>query len=189
MPQFYAKWRDGFEVIWRNLTWSEYKQFQFRFDNSPFIEPVSLALEIYKLVLIEGPDPAFVPAGIPAYILKHQMLSNPFSGRFEDIAPALELSRRAISGNYLEAAKALIASTLHYKVEEIEQWDPNRFFLRLAQAEVALGRTFDPVDPNKKKRGQAAKDDPEVQKILKKELTPSQKIALNRTQRERVGGA
>ena len=187
MSQFYAKWQDGFEVVWRNLSWSEYKQFQSRFDNSPFIEPIGIALDIYKLVLIEGPDPAFVPAGIPAYICKHQMLNNPFSGRYEDVATALELSRRAVTGDYLQSAKALIASALHYRLEEIDQWDPNKFFIRLAQTEIALGRPFDPVNPKKKRRGQAAKDDPEVQQILKKKLTPAQELAIERTRMDRAG--
>lgn len=187
MSQFYAKWRDGFEVVWRNLTWSEYKKFAPRYENSPFAEPIDVALDIYKQVLIEGPDPAFVPAGIPAYICKQQMINNPFSGRYEDVANAVELSRRAVVGDYLQSAKALIANALHYKLEEIDQWDPNKFFLRLAQAEIALGRTFDPVKP-KRHRGQAPIDDPEVQKILKKKLTPSQALALERTARERAGG-
>lgn len=191
MAQFYAQWQDGFEAIWRNLTWAEYKQYKDKFENSQFLEPMNLALEVYRLVLVEGPDPATVPAGIPAYVLKHQMLNNPFSGRYDDVANALVLSRKAVTGSYLESAKGMIAHALHYKPEEIDQWGPDKFFLRLAQAEIALGRTFDPVDPNakKKKRGQAAKDDPEVQQILKKELTPAQKIALERTKRDRAGGA
>jgi len=127
--------------------------------------------------LIDGPDPKFVPAGIPGYICKQQLLNNPFSGRYEDIAPAVELSRKVVSTNYLLSAKALIAATLNYKPEEIDNWDPNTFFLRLAQTEIACGRTFDPVNPRILKD---SKGNP-VPPSIKNPLTPAQQKALDRT--------
>lgn len=177
MSQYYAKWKSGFSVIWRNLTWNEYRKFKSVYDRSPFQEPMDVALEIYKTVLVDGPDPIGVPAGIPGYICKQQMLNNPFSGRYEDIASAIELSRRAVTGNYLLSAKALIAATLHYKPEELDNWDPNTFFLRLAQTEVACGRTFDPIDPLALKD---SKGNP-VPPSIKNPLSPTQLKALERT--------
>lgn len=185
MSQYVAQWRDGFQVVWRNLTWKEYREFKSRFENSPFAEPMDVALDIYQAVYIKGPDPKFVPAGIPGFICKQQMVNNPFSGRYEDIAPAVEMSRRVVTGDYMLSAKALIAASLNYKPEEIDNWDPNIFFIRLAQAEVATGRTFDPVDPkvSKDTKGNSA-----TQKLQKKPLSQSQQLALDRTKQERGRG-
>ncbi len=174
MSQYVATWRSGFQVIWRNLTWIEYRQFKQRYEQSPFEEPMDIALDIYSLVYLKGPDPKFAPAGIPSFICKQQMVNNPFSGLYTDIAPAVEMSRRLVTGDYLLSAKAIIAATLNYKPEEIDNWEPNIFFLRLAQAEVANGRTFDPVDPR------AIKDPNNIPK-RKKNLSPSQQKAFDRT--------
>lgn len=176
MSQYYAKWQDGHTVIWRNLTWKEYNKFRSKYEQSRFQEPLDVAMEIYSTVLIDGPDVKFVPAGIPCYVCKHQMLNNPFSGRYEDIAPAIDLSRRMVKENYLLSAKSLIASTLNYKIEEIDNWDPNTFFLRLAQTEIAHGRTFDPVNPKTLKD---SKGNPVPS--IKPSLSPTQKKAVERT--------
>lgn len=177
MSHYVARWRDGFEVVWRNLTWGEYRGFRQRYEQSPFQEPMDVALAIYETVRVEGPDPKFVPAGIPGYICKQQMLNNPFSGRFEDVAPAMEMARRIVTGDYLLSAKALIAATLNYRPEEIDSWDPNTFFLRLAQTEIANGRTFDPVDPRALKDSTGKPVPPKI----KKNLSPTQQKALDRT--------
>lgn len=176
MAHFEAQWGDGYRVRWRNLTKIEYTRFKRAFDSSRFSEPMAVANELYATVLQDGPDPRYVSAGISAYIAKHELLNNPFSGRYEDIAPAIEMARRVVTGDYLLAASAIISATLNYKPEEIEQWDPNTFFIRLAQAEIANGRTFDPVDPRIKKD---AKGNP--QKKIKKPLTTAQEKVIART--------
>lgn len=178
MTQYYAKWRDGFEVVWRNLTWAEYNRFKDRFDSSAFAEPAELALEIYKLVRIDGPDPKFVPAGIPGYICKQQMIDNPFSGEYNPVANAVGLARQAVTGNFLLCAKALIASSLHYRLDEIDQWDPNTFFIRLAQAELVLGRPIEPVNPKAVKENGKGVD--------RRQLTNSQRKAIDRTKQREV---
>lgn len=178
MAQFVAQWQDGLTVSWRNLTKGEYHKFKELYDNSLFVEPMQMCVALYNTVKIDGPDSRYVPAGIPAFITKHQLLNNPFSGTYEDIAPALEMARKAVTGDYLKAATAIIAATLNYKPEEIEQWDPNLFFIRLAQAEMALGRPFDPTDPKAPKDAQG---NPISNKKIKKPLTPTQQKALERT--------
>jgi hypothetical protein len=183
VSQYMARWQDGFEVVWRNLTWSEYREFKARYDKSMFDVPMDIAIDIYSTVYIKGPDPKFVPAGIPGYICQQQMQNNPYSGRFEDIAPAINMGRMAVSGNYLLCAKALIASVLNYKPEEIDNWDPNTFFLRLAQTEVASGRTFDPVDPKA-----IPADSKTSAKKSHRALTPQQEKAIARTEATRSGG-
>lgn len=146
MTNYIAKW-GNFTVVWKNLTWEEYRSFKSKYEQSQFEEPMDIAMEIYSIVRIQGPDPKFVPAGIAGYVCKQQMLNNPFSGRYEDIMPALDLARRIVEGNYLISAKALIANTLNYKPEEIDKWDPTTFFIRLAQTEIARGNILDPVNP------------------------------------------
>jgi hypothetical protein len=185
VSQYVAKWRDGYQVVWRNLTWAEYKRFKDLYAESPFAEPMDVALNIYQLVYIKGPDPKIVPAGIAAFITKQQMHNNPYSGRYEDIAPAVAMARQIVMSDYLLSAKALIASTLNYRPEEIENWDPNTFFLRLAQAEVASGRTFDPVDP---KAPKDTKGQPIPQKKPHRPLTQAQQQAIERTREARIKG-
>jgi hypothetical protein len=175
VSNYVARWGDGFQVIWRNLTWAEYRSFKPRYDQSPFEEPMDVALDIYKLVHTSGPDPNYVPAGIPSYICKQQMQNNPYSGHYEDISPAVKMARQIVTSNYLLSAKAMISATLNYRPEEIDNWDPNTFFIRLAQAEVATGRNFDPVDP----KAPPALDSP-IQPT-KKPLTTAQQKALKRT--------
>src|SRR5271163_1921202 len=111
MSKFVARWADGFVVVWRNLTWAEYKALKPRIDNSPFVEPMDIAMDVYRLVLIEGPDPRFVPAGMAAFVFKHQTIDNPFNGKFKDIDLALTLSRNMVMGDYLLAARGIIAHT------------------------------------------------------------------------------
>lgn len=185
MSKYFASWREGLEVVWRNLTWAEYKTFKDNYEQSPFEEPMEVALGIYATVYLQGPDPKYVPAGIAAYICKQQMISNPYSGRYEDIAPALELARRVVTGDYLLSAKALISSTFNYKLEEIDSWDPNKFFLRLAQTEVVTGRSFEPMDP---KAPKDASGNPIQQKKKHKPLTLAQQNALDRTREARAKG-
>jgi hypothetical protein len=184
MSTYQAVWRDGFQVIWRNLTWSEYQRFRKQYEQSTFEEPMEIALDIYRAVCIKGPDPNFVPAGIPGFICKQQMISNPFSGLYEDIAPAVEMARKIVTNDYLLSAKALIASTLNYRPEEIDNWDPNTFFVRLAQTEVANGRTFDPVDPKVLKDSKGRPIPPNI----KKNLSPTQQKALDRAKSDRGRG-
>jgi hypothetical protein len=183
MSKYYARWNSGFEVIWRDLTWAEYRRFKKIYDTSPFDEPMEVAIEIYKLVRLNGPDPSFAPAGIPGFICKQQMINNPFSGSFEDINPAIEIARKLVSSNYLISAKALIASTLNYKIEEIDGWDSSTFFIRLAQTEIATGRTFDPVNPKT-----TAIPNKLTPQITKKNLSPSQQKAIIRAKEERGRG-
>lgn len=176
MSQYFAQWRDGYQVIWRNLTWSEYRSFKSRYDESPFLHPMDIALDIYNLVSLKGPAATVVPSGIVAYICKQQMQSNPFSGQYQDIAMAITMARRVVQGDFLLSAKAMIASILHYRIEEIDNWDPTTFFVRLAQAELVSGRTFEPLDPR------AAKG-PDGQPVPPKnnpQMTPMQRKALER---------
>lgn len=182
MSQYIARWGE-YVVAWRNLTYGEYRKFKPRYESSPFQEPMEIALDIYSLVRIEGPTPQFISAGILSFICKQQMLNNPFSGKYEDIETAIDMARRVVTGDYLLSAKALIAATLNYKPEEIDSWDANTFFIRLAQTEVANGRTFDPVNPNVLKD---SKGNPVAPKI-KKSLSSTQQKALDRVRSQSKG--
>lgn len=143
---------------------------------------MDVALGIYKTVYLDGPDPKYVPAGIVGYICDQQMSTNPFSGRYKDLVPALSVARQVVQGDFLQSTKGIIAATLNYKLEEIDQWDPVTFFTRLAQTELATGRTFEPVDPHAEI---SPTGKPKKLQKPKKDLTASQQIALDRTKQER----
>lgn len=183
MSKYIAKWSDGFTVVWRNLTYSEYQNFRSRYEQSPFEEPMDISLDVYRTVCIDGPDYRLIPAGIPGFICKQQMLNNPFSGKYEDVVAAVNSARRVVTNDFLLSAKALIASTLNYKPEEIDAWDPNLFFIRLAQTEIATGRLFEPVDPKTPKDLMNS-----TQKKPSKILSSSQQKAINRTKEDRSIG-
>jgi hypothetical protein len=150
MTRYTATWPDGFTVIWRNLTWAEYKEFKPLLDNSIFQSPAALSIKVYRACLIDGPTPEIVPAGIADFIAKQQMVNNPFCGEFAVLTNYLRAARTVLASNYLMGAKALIAHTFNYKFEEIDAWDVDMFFLRLAQAELVSQRITSPVDPNAK---------------------------------------
>jgi hypothetical protein len=147
VTRYQAIWPDGYRVVWRNLTWAEYRGFPLA---SRLKNPMDLYMGIYRVCRIEGPLPEVVPAGIVDWIGRQQTQGNPFSGQYADISRSLELARGIVQGNYLLSAKALIAAAFHYKPEEIDAWDADTFFVRLSQAELVLGRQLNPADPNAK---------------------------------------
>lgn len=183
MSTYYAQWPDGFEVTWRNLTWAEYRKFKDAFESSPFSEPMDVSLDIYELVRIKGPVPKAVPAGIAAFICKQQMINNPFSGRYKEVTAALEMARRVVVSDYLLSTKAIVASTFNYTLEEIDTWDVDKFFVRLAQAEIINGKPLEPQDPTipKDSKGKPIK-------LIKRTLTPAQQKAIDRSKQDRSGG-
>lgn len=170
MSKYLARWEDGYVVEWRNLTWKEYNSFKIRYRSSPFKTPMDVAMDIYKICRINGPVPAAVPAGIVAFICKQQMENNPFGGNVKDVASALRQARLAVENDYFLAATGLIANTLNYKIDEIVDWDPQTFFLRLAQSEIVTGHKLNVAQPE-------AQDKPQIRK---KELSPRAEIARQR---------
>jgi len=150
---YQATWPDGYTVKWRNLTWAEYRRIEPSYlgASSRFSYPMGAYLDVYKLVMLDGPLPQFVPAGIVAYVAIQQLSTNPFNGTYDDIKGQLYLSRQRLESSYLETAKCLIAAAFKYRFEEMEDWDPITFFDMLARAEKVLGRLAEPNNPNEVK--------------------------------------
>lgn len=179
MSTYRAQWSDQI-VIWRDLTWSEYRQLippnELVFPkDSGIIDPM-WAMEVYKTCCISGPTPPFVMAGIVQQIAAQQLVNNPFAGDYESIDKALTNARNKVNSSYLNAAKALICAAFHYKMEEIDNWSADIFFMRLAQSELVLGEVIKLKDPNAKEVpaiGKKGKTFP-VKDNLGRPLSPSQ---------------
>ena len=137
-----ATWASGTRVRWRTPTWKEFQGLYRSADPRPVRN-----LKFYQLCVVEGPRPDQVPAGIVAWLGVNMLDQSPFTGQLEPLQQYLQLSRSWFQSSYLENAKALIAGTFRYSFEEIEGWDAEIFFKRLAAAEFLVNRGLDPADP------------------------------------------
>lgn len=138
VPAFYS-------VIWRDLTLAEHQRFRRRGDHQRIV-----FCDIYEAILVEGPDLSKAPAGVVAWIARQQLEENPFSGQFRPLHNAVYKAREQVNSSWFQAAKAVIASTFRYTFEEIENWSPELFFERVAQAELLTGVPLEPADPEAK---------------------------------------
>jgi hypothetical protein len=184
MTAFVAQWPSGRWVKFRSLTWAEYREFEPRLRNPDLA--ANVYLDVYRRVFLSGEDWRTSTAGMVEYVGRVLTEQNPFNGRYHDVARALELKRIEFKQDYLQAAKAVVASIFHYSFEEIDRWDPETFFERLAQAEYITGRKIEPVDPNaKKKKTRPGEEKPERRS---KPLSDAQRMVLDRVN-ERRGNA
>jgi hypothetical protein len=143
MTQYIAQWASGIVVRWRALTWGEYRQFKEQI----LTRPVGVTADIYRAVLLEGPAFDDSPAGVADFVARHVLDGSAFSGDYKTVARALQESRGQLEQRYLLSAKAMIAHLFRYTFEEIDEWDADLFFQRLAQAEFIAGRPLDPAAP------------------------------------------
>jgi hypothetical protein len=174
--QYIAAWKSGTAVHWRGLTWAEFNQFS---QQLTFKRPMEVYIDLYRALLLEGPEVTDAPAGIVEYVAKTMLETNPFGGRYEDIAYALRTKRN--SQSYLENAKALVAGIFRYTFEDIATWDADTFFDRVAKAEFLSGKQLEPADPNAKPEVSTNPGIPgQPPPRKRKELTPGQKISLER---------
>jgi len=128
-------------VAWRQLSWKEYNSFRFR------TKDLALYADIYDKCLVKGPPLAEVPAGIAFFIGKQEIENCPFSGEFASISKNLQKARARVGGSWLLSAQAVIASVLHYSLDDVTTWPADVFFERLAQAEQLTGTPLNPEDP------------------------------------------
>lgn len=131
----------------RALTWKEFHQAKGM--NAPV---ATRNLWVYQTVLLEGPRVDQVSAGIVAWVGRNLVEDNPFGGDAKTLQKYLQLSRQWLQNSYLENAKALVAGTFHYRFEEIESWDHEKFFRRLAAAEFLVGNRIEPADSKKSEK-------------------------------------
>ena len=149
-------------VLWRALNWSEFRSVQARYGHLPMTlySPMDLYMEVYEKIVLSGPRPEVVTAGIAAQVALHQLNNSPFSGNFDAVAHKLIEKRKWLSENYLESCRAIIAATFRVSFEEMDKWDAEQIFEKFVMAEYALGNQFNPADPRQlaadaeaKKRG------------------------------------
>lgn len=169
---YQAIWPDGYHVVWRNLTWKEYNQLKPEWDRRIFADPISVYLEVYRLCKVRGPEIGVIAAGIVNWIGKHQMIGNPFNGEFQTITKAIQIARLEVSNTFLLGAQAIIASAFKISLEEMDTWDSETFFRRLAQAEIVMGRAVEPGNPAEDPKLKARKQ--------KRPLNKSQELVLER---------
>jgi hypothetical protein len=167
-----ATWPSGCVTIWRSLTWAEYN----RISRLPYTEFARCA-EVYRTALLAGPELKEAPAGIVQWIGRYELENNPFSGNLKTLRQQRARSKVWIQ-DYMNAARAVVSWAFGYKFEEMDGWDADTFFNRLAQAEYIFGRDMEPQDPNapppeqvEQKRGKLP--DPRIERI--KRLRAQQK--------------
>ena len=146
MSRWEAIWSDGTRIVWRSLSWKEFKQF-----NSRATHPAERYLEIYKTCILEGPPPNKVGFGIVRWLGIREFDESPFTGHLPRVTAAVNISRDQLAKDYFAACSAVIASVLHMSFDEIEKLDADGFFTRVAQAEFIVGKPLDPVDPRTRK--------------------------------------
>ncbi len=146
MATYKASWTREYTIEFRDLTWKEYDTICRGVDPKN-IDPQT-AIDVYKTCVLDGPDLRLVTAGIVMFVAKHQIQGNPFAGDFNSINDTLEIARDYVGSNYLVAAQAIISSVFKYPIEDIKDFTAEKFFLRLAQAEVLFGKVS-PSQPNK----------------------------------------
>jgi len=170
-----ATWPSGTRIVWRSLTWGEYRDVRSR--QGP---PAEKALQVYELCIIDGPRPDEIPAGIMMWLYQDTLEKSPFSGSFQAISGPLQWHREKISNTYLLCAQALVASVLRVPFEVMDTWDAETFFTRVAQAEFIAGVPLNPVDPS------TVVPDKVGSKRTKKPFTPAQEIAIKRVKDDRA---
>ena len=185
MTVFFARWLSGRAVKFRSLTWAEFKRFDQRLQ---YECPMGIYCDVYRAVLLEGPpldgDPVYqAPAGLVEWIARSLLDSNPFNGEYKDVKRALDMKRVELKSSWLNSAKSIIAGIFRYTFEEIESWDAEMFFERLAYAEFVCGRKLEPGDPDKPDAQHPGKKPGHPEgppKPAKRELNPAQQKVVNR---------
>lgn len=180
--QYIAAWKDGTAVVWKGLSWAEYRTFSRRLQAE---SPIEVYIDLYRALVVEGPDVGEAPAGVVEFVAKSMLETNPFGGQFPDIQHALTVRRDA--QDYLQNAKALVAGIFRYTFEEIDTWDADTFFDRVAKAEFLAGKTLDPENPAEVAAALEAKRSGKQppQRRKKKPLTEAQQMVLDRVRETR----
>ena len=171
MTKFVVRWPSGRAVAFRSLSWAEFQRYERELQ---YRGPMEVYCDLYRTVVFEGPGERDVTAGIVEFVGRLLMDHNPFNGKYEDVARALELKRIELQNNYLLSVKAVIASLFQVSVEEINTWDAEKFFEYAVMAEFVSGRKLEPGDPNRKPS--------KPSKTTPTPLTERQQMTLNRVQ-------
>lgn len=185
MQMFQAQWKSWGTVKWRSLSWAEFKKFE---QQAGYTCPMGVANDIYRAVVLLGPDIEEATAGLIEFIVSHIFSKSSFTGNADILEVKLKEKRLALENDYLISAKAVIASMFNYKFEEIDQWDEDKFLEILTQAEFVAGKQLPVGRPEPPKvikhdrKGPLDKDIPEEakNKVQKRPVTPAQQAVLDR---------
>jgi hypothetical protein len=155
-----------------------------------FEQEMTVFSDLYRLVA--DPDESLpldqVTAGIVYFLGRTLLGDSAFADETKDmqvVQSALERQRHLLRNNYFESCKAVLAGIFRYTFEEIEEWDEETFFARLAAAELLSGEDLSPKVPEEPAKPGATKGPP---KAAKKPLTNTQAKALQRTMAARNSG-
>lgn len=134
--------------------------------------------DLYQLVANHDDNPTLdkITAGIVDFLGRTLLKNNPYSGDIEAMKKALEVQREALQVDYIDACKAVIAGVFRYTFEEIDEWDSETFFSRLAKAELISGEDLGPKPVAKEEPSQTKP----IPKVPKRPLTPTQARVLER---------
>ena len=177
--QYIAAWKSGVTIRWRGLSWSEFRKFT---QQMTIYSPLEVYIDLYRALLLDGPDVLDAPAGVVEYVGRTMLETNPFNGEYPNVKHALEAKRA--SQSYLDVARAVVAGIFRYTFEEIDTWDADTFFDRVAKAELIAGKPIEPEDPVAAAEAEQAAKDPNRPKPRrpKKQMTDAQKLSWERVQ-------
>lgn len=150
MTCYEGAWSSGVTVRWRALTLGEFQQFRSRLLAG--VPRAVVFLDLYRELVLDGPVPEALPAGILLWLGEWVMEKSPFSCQRQLVEQTLEEKRAEVRNSYLLSVQAILAGVFRCRFEEMGAWDADRFFQRVAQAELVLGRPLgveDPEDPKK----------------------------------------
>lgn len=130
---YLARWPD-YTIKFRLLTFREV-QTALQLD----VPQASRDAWVYEKAILEGPALDQVPAGIMCWVGYFLVDQSPFTGQAELIQTHTKLARQVFGQSWMEHARALLAGTFRYTFEEVDTWDQETFFSRLAAAEYLTG--------------------------------------------------
>jgi hypothetical protein len=177
--QHVAVWKSGSYLKWRGISIREYAIYSRRLDFEP---EMTVYCDLYNLVTDPEDRTSIedVTAGIVYFLGRTLLLESAFSGNINRVKQVLGTKRAQLAENYIESCKAVLAAMFKYTFEEIESWDESTFFDRLAKAELISNENLDPHLLEEDTVGTNDKPKP-PERRPKKELTSTQKMALDRT--------
>ncbi len=185
--QYVAVWPSGHYLKWRGLTMREHRRFLRRLE---FESEMAVFCDLYDLVKDEDESLPLsqVTAGVVDFLGNFLLRASAFADDtkgLDVVKAALMRQRQLLRSNYFESCKVIIAGIFRYTFEEIEQWDEDTFFARLAAAELLSGEDLSPKPLEEpRKPGDPKKLPPRP----KKPLNSTQARALERTLAARTTG-
>lgn len=162
----------------------EYQQFMKRLDYEP---EMRVYCDLYQLVVDPSESPALdkATAGVVDFLGRTLLKESAFSSNPDRIKKTLTLKRKQLEENYFEICKAIIAGIFRYTFEEIEGWDEETFFDRLAKAEMVSGVPLDVHPLGAAEDPANTQSHPNAPKKDKRPLTKAQQMVLQRTMEAR----